>query len=71
MTEYYNFIEGNDSSCHNCAKIIKINNTYNLIDTGDFNTIKIWDFLNKRLITKIISNTTEYLRGFTIINNRY
>ena len=71
LTEYYTFIEGNDSKYHNYAKIIKINNTYNLIDTGDFNSIKIWNFLNKSLITKINSNNTEYLGGFTIINNRY
>ena len=71
LTEYYFFIEGNDSSNHNYAKIIKINNTYNLIDTGDFNLIKIWNFFDKSLITKITSNNTEYLRGFAIINNRY
>ena len=71
LTEYYTFIEGNDSSSHNYAKIIKINNTYNLIDTGDFNSIKIWNFLNKSFITKINSNNTSYLGGFTIINNRY
>ena len=71
LTEYYNFIEGNDSSYHNCAKIIKINNTYNLIDTGCFNSIKIWNFLNKSLITKINSNNDSNLGGFTIINNRY
>ena len=70
-TEYYTFKEGNDNLHHNEAKIIKINDTYNLIDTGDFNTIKIWDFFNKNLITKIDSDTTDILRGFTIINNRY
>ena len=52
-------------------EIVKINNIYNLIDTGDFNSIKIWNFLKKSIITKINSNNTEYLRGFTIINNRY
>ena len=71
LTEYYTFIEGNDSNYHNYAKIIKINNTYNLIDTGAFNSIKIWNFLNKSLITKINSNTNNALGGFTIINNRY
>ena len=71
LTEYYTFIEGNDSSAHNYAKIIKINNTYNLIDTGTFNSIKIWNFLNKSFITKINSNTNSGLGGFTIINNRY
>ena len=49
----------------------KINNTYNLINTGDFNSIKIWNFLDKSLITKINSNTNSGLGGFTIINNRY
>ena len=71
LTEYYTFIEGNDSNYHNYAKIIKNNNTYNLIDTGYFNSIKIWNFLNKSFITKINSNTNNNLGGFTIINNRY
>ena len=44
---------------------------HNLIDIGKFNSIKIWDFLNKRLITIITSNNTSNLGGFTIINNRY
>ena len=71
LTEYHTFIEGNDGNYHNEAKIIKINDTYNLIDTGGFNHIKIWDFINKNLINKINSDTTDYLRGFMIINNRY
>ena len=71
LTEYNTFIEGNDSQYHNEAKIIKINDIYNLIDTGDFNSIKIWNFLNKNLITKITSNNSSYLGGFMIINNRY
>ena len=71
LTEYYTFIEENDISNHIEAKIIKINDTYNLIDTGNFNSIKIWDFLNKNLITKITSNNTSALGGFTVINNRY
>ena len=71
MTEYHTFIEGNDGNRHNEAKIIKINDTYNLIDTGYFNHIKIWDFVNKNLINKINSDTTDCLRGFMIINNRY
>ena len=71
LTEYHTFIEGNDGNYHNEAKIIKINDTYNLIDTGSFNHIKIWDFINKNLINKINSDTTDYLRGFMIINNRY
>ena len=71
LNEYYTFIEGNDTQYHNEAKIIKINNNYNLIDTGSFNYIKIWDFINKNLITKINSNTTSQLYGYMIINNRY
>ena len=71
LNEYYTFIEGNDTQYHNEAKIIKINNNYNLIDTGYFNYIKIWDFINKNLITKINSNNTSYLYGYMIINNRY
>ena len=71
LTEYYTFIEGNDSDKHDYAKIIKIKGTYNLIETGYFNSIKIWDFYNKDLITKITSNNSSNLRGFTIINNRY
>ena len=71
LNEYYTFIEGNDTQYHNEAKIIKINNNYNLIDTGTFNYIKIWDFINKNLITKINSNTTNQLYGYMIINNRY
>ena len=71
LSEYHTFIEENDTQCHNETKIIKINNTYNLIDTGTFNFIKIWDFVNKNLINKIISDTKDYLKGFMIINNRY
>ena len=71
LTEYNTFIEGNDTYCHNEAKIIKINDTYNLIDTGNSNSIKIWNFLNKNLITKITSNNSSSLRGFMIINKRY
>ena len=71
LTEYYTFKEGNDTSSHNEAKITKINDTYNLIDTGSFNSIRIWDFLNKILLSKIPSDNTSVLRGFIIINNRY
>ena len=71
FSEYHTFIEENDSNYHVEAKIIKINGTYNLIDTGGFNSIKIWDFINKNLITKINSDNSSYLRGFMIINNRY
>ena len=71
LNEYYTFIEGSDSNYHNEAKIIKIKDTYNLIDTGYFNSIKIWDFLNKNLIAKITSNNTSQLKGYMIVNNRY
>ena len=71
LTEYYTFIEGNDTNVHCEGKIIKINDTYNLIDTGYFNSIKIWDFHDKNLIIKITSNNNKVLGGFTIINNRY
>ena len=42
-----------------------------MIDVGNFNTIKIWDFVNKKLISKINSDNNNYLRGFVIINNEY
>ena len=71
FTEYYTFAEGNDSNYHVEAKIIKIKDTYYLIEAGGSNSVKIWDFVNKNLITKIISNNTSSLRGFIIINNRY
>ena len=47
FTNYNCFIEGKDSNYHNYAKIIKNKNTYNLIDVGSFNKIKIWGFLRK------------------------
>ena len=53
LTEYFCFVENNDSSYHNYAKIIQINEIYNLIDVRGFNSIKIWDFMNKILISKI------------------
>ena len=71
LTEYFCFVENNDSNYHNYAKIIKINEIYNLIDVGGFNSIKIWDFINKTLIANISSNNSSTLTGFTIINNRY
>ena len=71
FTDYYTFVEGNDSNYHVEAKIIKINDTYYLIEAGGSNSVKIWDFVNKNLITKIISNNDSSLRGFIIINNRY
>jgi len=71
LTEYFCFKENNDSSYHNYGKIIKINEIYNLIDVGDFNSIKIWDFMNKTLIANIKENISSGLGGFTIVNNRY
>ena len=47
LTEYHRFIENKDSNYHNYAKLIKIDDIYNLIDVGDFNIIKIWNFFNK------------------------
>ena len=70
LTEYFCFVENNDSSYHNYAKIIKINEIYNLIDIGNFKMIKIWDFLNKTLIANISSNISSGLSGFTTINNK-
>ena len=71
LTEYFCFVENNDSNYHNYAKIIKINEIYNLIDVGDFKFIKIWDFMNKTLIAKISSNIHSGLCGFTTLNNKY
>jgi len=71
FTNYNCFIEGNDSAYHNYAKIIKNNNAYYLIDVGDFNKIKIWDFFQKILIKSISSNNNSMLYGFIIINNIY
>ena len=47
------------------------NNNYNLIDVGSFGHIKIWDFINKNLICKINSDTTDYLEGFVVVNDSY
>ena len=71
LTEYFCFVENNDSNYHNYAKVIKINEIYNLIDVGSFNSIKIWDFMNKTLIANISSNISTNLDGFTTINNKY
>ena len=71
LTEYFCFVENNDSNYHNYAKIIKINDIYNLIDVGIFNTIKIWDFMNKTLIINIQTNISSGLGGFSSINNKY
>jgi len=69
FTNYNCFIEGKDTNYHNYAKIKKINNTYTLIDVGNFNKIKIWDFFNKNLIKSISSNSNYMLYGLIIINN--
>ena len=68
---YHLFIEGNDSQNHFYAKIVETNKGYNLIDVGSSNTLKIWDFVNKGLISKINSDTNNYLQGFVVINNNY
>ena len=59
LTEYSTFIEGNDINNHIETKIIKINDIYNLIDTGNFISIKIWDFINKNLRTKNTPNNNR------------
>ena len=69
--EYYRFLEKNDSTFHNYAKILKANKIYNLIDVGFFNKIKIWDFFGKKLLFCIASNNNYGLEGFITINNRY
>jgi len=72
LTEYNNFNDNNDSNCHNYAKIVKVYNKYNLIDVGCFYHIKIWDFINKNLVSTInYDNTNNYLRGFVVVNNKY
>ena len=71
LSEYYCFIENNDTKYHNYAKIIKIKDIYYLIDVGNFNMIKIWDFFNKTLIANISSDNSSGLTGFITINNRY
>ena len=64
-------VENNDSNYHNYAKIIKINEIYNLIDVGNFRMIKIWNFENKALIANISSNISSGLGSFVTINNKY
>lgn len=71
LTEYHCFLENNDGNYHNYAKIVKTDDVYNLIDVGGFNSIKIWNFLNKSLIANIQSNSKYDLGGFISINNRY
>ena len=71
FSNYHCFRENNDTKCHNYAKVIKLNNIYNLIDVGDFNQIKVWDFFNKKLIKSITSNSNYGFGGFILINNIY
>ena len=71
LNQYHYFRENNDSQYHCYAKIVESNNGYNLIDAGNFNTIKIWDFVNKNLISIIKSDTNNNLRGFVVVNNNY
>ena len=71
LNEYHRFVENNDSNYHNYAKIIKINEIYNLIDVGNFQMIKIWNFENKALIANISSNISSGLGSFVTINNKY
>jgi hypothetical protein len=71
FTDYFCFVEKNNTSYHNYAKIIKLNDIYNLIDVGSSNKIKIWDFYKKSLIKCISSDSGSYLQGFIIINNKY
>jgi len=71
LTEYHRFVENNDSSYHNYAKIIKINEINNLIDVGSLSSIKIWNFVTKTLIANISQNISSGLGGFVTINNKY
>ena len=71
FSNYYCFREDNDTHYHNYAKIVKIKQTYNLIDAGNYNLIRLWDFKNKNLIKRITSNSSEVLRGFMLINDLY
>ena len=65
------FIEDKDTNYHSYGKIIKIKDIYNLIDVGDSNKIRIWDFNNKILIKSITSSNENGFGGFIIINNLY
>ena len=69
LNEYFCFNENNDTNNHNYAKIIKRDIDYHLIDASFTNVIRIWNFFNKNLITKI--NIRNQLYGFTIINDKY
>lgn len=71
FSKYHCFKEEKDTSNHNYAKIIKINDVYNLIDVGESNQIRLWDFLQKTLIKSITSDSTNILGGFMSVNNKY
>ena len=71
LNQYHCFIDGNDSQYHYYAKIVETKKGYNLIDIGNCNYIKIWDFNNKKIISKINSDSNSNLRGFVVINNKY
>ena len=71
FTFYNCFIEDKDTNYHSYGKIIKIKDIYNLIDVGDSNKIRIWDFNNKILIKSITSSNENGFGGFIIINNLY
>ena len=71
FTEYHRFLYKNDNSFHNYAKIIKMNDIYNLIDVGYSPHIRIWNFFNKNLLSSINVDSRCGLAGFITINNRY
>jgi WD40 repeat protein len=68
---YHCFKEDKDTSIHNYAKLIKKDDVYNLIDVGESDKIRIWDFAQKTLIKCITSDTPKNLGGFITINNKY
>ena len=71
LNQYHYFKEDNNSQYHYYAKIVETNHGYNLIEVGSFNTINIWDFIDKKLISKIKPDTNNNLKGFVVINNEY
>jgi WD40 repeat protein len=71
FSSYFCFKEEKDTNFHNYAKIIRRNNIYNLVDVGESNKIRIWDFNNKHLIKVITSNSNNMLGGFIFVNNVY
>ena len=71
FSSYFCFKEENDTTFHNYAKILKKNNSYNLVEVGESNKIRIWDFNSKHLIKCITSNSNNMLGGFIFVNNVY